>query len=132
MNIEWKPIPGWVNYEASSRGQIRSVERTELFQHAHAGFTRRNRVGSVLKSSMRGRYLKVELYMTPSNNNLQKALHGTHQGGERSGTAVLSNDTVEEIRRKYAAGAHSQRALASEYGVSQRSIWRYVNGKSYR
>jgi len=39
----------------------------------------------------------------------------------------LSFEKAEEIRRRYAAGGVTQRALAAEYGATQAAIWFVVN-----
>ena len=44
----------------------------------------------------------------------------------------LSEDDVLEIRRRYAAGGVSQRALAGEFGVCQRTVTVIVNGHAWR
>ena len=40
----------------------------------------------------------------------------------RNGNARLSQQEADEVRRRYAAGGVTQRALAAEYGVSQNTI----------
>lgn len=47
--------------------------------------------------------------------------------GENHGVAKLNNDLVKEIRAKYKEGRTSQRKLASEYNVSQGTVWQIVN-----
>jgi len=44
----------------------------------------------------------------------------------------LSKDNVREIRRMYASGIFTQRALASAFGVTQPAIYQAVNYKTYR
>ncbi len=34
---------------------------------------------------------------------------------------------AETIRRKYQTGKYTQRGLATEYGINQRTVWAYVN-----
>ena len=70
---------------------------------------------------------------TRSNNNLDKAKHGTHQWGERNGNSKLTEVKVKEIRHLLKAG-YSQRRVASQLNISQtnvcdiglRNIWRYL------
>jgi len=57
---------------------------------------------------------------------------------ERNGSLVagkmsrkLSIEQAEEIRRIYANGNISQRKLAEQYGISQRSVCCIINKKSY-
>ena len=52
--------------------------------------------------------------------------------GERSGMARLTADRVREIRRRYAAGGISQRALAAEFGVSKGAVKHVLSGRTWR
>lgn len=49
--------------------------------------------------------------------------------GEKSGRAVLNNEQVREIRRRYRGKWGEQTALAKEYGVSQSLIAKIVRGE---
>lgn len=70
---------------------------------------------------------------TPSHNNIDKVLHGTHQQGERIAGAVLSAECVKAIRSLAASGA-SQSVIATQFGIAQttvsaivrRIIWKHV------
>lgn len=46
--------------------------------------------------------------------------------------ARLTVETVEQIRREYAAGGISQKALAEKFGVTAMTVNRAVNLKSWR
>lgn len=52
--------------------------------------------------------------------------------GERHHNARLTDDQVETIRRRYAAGGVSQYALAAEYGTTRPTIGRIVQGRTRR
>ncbi len=52
--------------------------------------------------------------------------------GETHGRSKLTQAQVEEIRARYAAKELSQEKLGKEYGLSQVSIGKIVNGKSYK
>jgi hypothetical protein len=41
---------------------------------------------------------------------------------------ILDAADCDEIRRLYGLGGRTQRGLAAQFGVSQRTIWRVVNG----
>lgn len=62
------------------------------------------------------------------NRQAQLLSHGryTHPErtarGERVSTAILTEDGVREIRRRYAVGGISQAALGREFGVDQRTV----------
>lgn len=51
--------------------------------------------------------------------------------GERHGNAKLTSEIVHEIRRKYAQGNISYRALGREYGVTHRTIQLIVANKAW-
>ena len=69
---------------------------------------------------------------TPLDNMLDKVAKGRHNPtrGERSGTAKLTWDQVEEIRRAYRDGER-QRDIAARYGVGQPAISVIVNRKRW-
>lgn len=69
-------------------------------------------------------------WATPSENNLDKILHGTDQRGERNGFAKLNNATVRECRRL--VGRVPLRKLAKLYGVSDTAVYLAVAGKTWR
>ena len=61
---------------------------------------------------------------TPKNNHADKVKHGTTNRGERCGTAKLTLDQVNAIRKD----DRLQRIIAEEYGVRQSLISRIKNG----
>lgn len=63
-------------------------------------------------------------WKTPSQNNQDKAAHGTRQAGEQHPRARLTAEQVAAIR----ASNKSGRVLAREYGVGQPQIVRIKNG----
>lgn len=73
---------------------------------------------------------------TLAENNADMSRKGRRRGGwgvgERAGHVTLNWTTVGEIRRKYAAGGISQRALAAQYGVTQGAIKQVVNYRSWK
>jgi hypothetical protein len=52
--------------------------------------------------------------------------------GDGHHQAKLTETKVREIRLLYASGAHTQRALAHVYGVSQQAIRMAIAGKTWR
>lgn len=72
---------------------------------------------------------------TVRDNNADMVRKGRHRGadgaGERGRRAKLNWDQVNEIRRRYAAGGISQRALGVEYGVIQATIKSIVLGHTW-
>lgn len=52
--------------------------------------------------------------------------------GEKHHQAKITDDEAATIRERYSSSEVTQRSLAREYGVSQRSIAKVVNGVSFR
>lgn len=61
---------------------------------------------------------------TPSKNNMDKVLHGTHFRGEKSPNAKLTLEQVKEI--KTAPGL--QREIGAKYGICQQQVQRIRAG----
>lgn len=51
--------------------------------------------------------------------------------GERNGLSHLSERQVREMRRLYATGSYSTRALAAMFGVANGTAWKIVTGRSW-
>jgi hypothetical protein len=71
---------------------------------------------------------------TTDDNMADMTQKGRSAKGLRNGSAVLSDDQIREIRRRYerySQGPNSQVAMANEFGVSQASIWRAVHRFTY-
>jgi hypothetical protein len=69
-----------------------------------------------------------------AENRADQVAAGTDNRGSRHGNHRLSEEAVEEIRRRYRprdTGGNSGRALAAEYGVFPSAISRIVNGKRW-
>ena len=68
---------------------------------------------------------------TPSENNMDKALHGTLARGEKNGGGgKLTEEQVKEIKVRVLA--ETQVDLAREFGVSQGLIGHIKNGRAWR
>jgi hypothetical protein len=69
---------------------------------------------------------------THQNNQLDMLRHGTAQTGEKSCTAKLTLEQVEDIKKRVAEGPRgTARKLAFECGISVAQISRIVNGKRW-
>jgi hypothetical protein len=68
---------------------------------------------------------------TAQDNHDDMNEHGRRPWGSRAASAKLTDQEVDDVRSRYAAGGVSQYALAAEYGVAVMSINRIVNRKSY-
>jgi hypothetical protein len=70
-------------------------------------------------------------YDTPKGNSADRVKHGTDMRGEKHPNAILNWTRVREIRAKYHSGKYTQVALALEYHVTDRCIWRIVNNLTW-
>jgi hypothetical protein len=74
---------------------------------------------------------------TRDDNNKDMARKGRNRvpryaaRGEKHHSAKISNDAATIIRSVYADGGTTQRKLAKEYGVSQRTITKIVRNESF-
>lgn len=69
-------------------------------------------------------------WATPVENNRDKLLHGTHQKGDRVGTAKLSWASVAEIRLRKSQGQRIA-SLCEAYGVCRNTIINITSGKTW-
>lgn len=65
---------------------------------------------------------------TRAGNFSDKVLHGTHNRGEKSPAAKLSNEQVSEIRSLQSI--ESQKAIAKRYSVDPSNISKIIRGRS--
>jgi len=65
---------------------------------------------------------------TPKNNHADKIKHGTTNRGERCGTAKLTLEQVQAIRKD----DRLQRIIAKEYNIAESMISRIKNGKRWQ
>ena len=72
-------------------------------------------------------------WVTATENERHKAIHGTKAVGERHGRSKLTAADVAFIRRTYKKVGHysNSGAMAEKYGVSRNTIVRVVSGKSW-
>jgi hypothetical protein len=66
-------------------------------------------------------------WATPTENNGDKHAHGTIRRGERNPVAKLTNAEVARIKRD----TRTQCEIAAAYGVSQSSVSRIRNNKTW-
>lgn len=70
-------------------------------------------------------------WATKKENEADKIRHGTKIFGAKVHNAVLTDEDAIAIRKRYAQGGISQRALGRLFGVSQYPIRRIVTGKGW-
>jgi hypothetical protein len=68
---------------------------------------------------------------TAGDNMCEKVARGRASRGENHGSSKLSEQQVEEIRCRYAAGDVTQKELAQEFCVGQMTICRAVLRRSW-
>lgn len=64
-------------------------------------------------------------------NNRDASRKGRSANGERNGWSKLTEEAIGQIRKRYGAGGVSQRAIAKDFGVSQRCIGNIVRGETW-
>ena len=67
------------------------------------------------------------MWKTPTENEADKILHGTHVKGAQHGNAKIT----EEIAKRIVADRATQREIASKYGVSQQQVSRIKTKKAW-
>jgi hypothetical protein len=70
-------------------------------------------------------------WATSAENEADKRAHGTRLCGEANVFAVLNAETVSAIRKDWAQGRDFQRVIAARYGVTQQTVSRVVNAKTW-
>lgn len=69
---------------------------------------------------------------TNADNMEDKVRKGRQMRGSRQHFAKLTEETVVEIRRRYAAGGIMQKDLAAEYGVSRGTMSQLLSGQLWK
>lgn len=160
MTEQWREIPGWPGYEASSLGQIRSKRgiktpfedpkgylRVKLWSQSKA---KNLRVSGLVALAFHGPAPTGHVvrhrngvnddnrsgnlrYGTRSENEQDKREHGTALLGERHHQSKLTADQVQAIRCRYQRGSrdHGVKAIAMDHGVSEMLISLIVRRKNW-
>lgn len=66
-------------------------------------------------------------WLSPSENQLERKLHGTSNHGERNGRRKIDAETALQIRND----RRSIKAIAEEFGLSRGNIWLIKTGRSW-
>lgn len=69
---------------------------------------------------------------TEKDNARDSMTKGRRATGTRNTNARLTASIVSQMKQRYCAGAVTQRALAREYGVSQRAVVMALNGITWK
>lgn len=73
------------------------------------------------------------LFLGTQTENLADMARKVRQArGERLHRSNLTNERVQEIRRRYADGETNQTQLGREFGVTQSTIWAIVTGRIWK
>lgn len=117
-------------------GQFSPGHRPYILAHRNAYIIAH---GSIPDDTQVNHHCDVKRCVRPSHlyagthieNMRDSSDRGRAPGGERNARAKLSEATIEEIRRRYAAGDVTQRSLAELYGVTRSNISCIVLRKSW-
>jgi len=71
-------------------------------------------------------------WVTRSENEADKVVHGRSNRGERSGAAKVTQEDVTEIRRAYKAGGCTQQSLAESLGVSLMTVNDIIRRRTWK
>lgn len=137
LTIDWHPLNHWIannGYPTVSVTRNR-VRRTvcvhTLVLEAFVG----PRPPKLVACHENGISVDVRLanlrWDTYKANEADKVRHGTHNRGERSGLAKLTNDQVREIMILLDENRVKQRVIARTYGVSDQTICDIKKGRKY-
>ena len=147
---EWRPVPSWPGYEASSEGRVRSafkvLKGTPLKKTGHLMVC--PSIGGKQEASVGAHIMVCEAFHGPcpenhecrhldgkSDNNRpgnlkwgtrlenqrDRITHGTTNRGEANGQAKLTREQAMEIYRRATAG-EDQNFLALEFQTSQANV----------
>jgi len=86
-----------------------------------------HKCGNGHKACTNPRHLR---WATPKENNADKLLHGTWNGGKRNGQARLTEEQVEQIRKL--VGTMSDRRIGDMFGVTRVTILRIRRNIAWR
>ncbi len=153
---EWRGIPSFPAYEASNDGRVRRVDGYELSVfhrddgykvvslHSRPRYVHRlvceafhgpaagGQVAAHLDGN-RGHNVPANLaWVTPTENEAHKVIHGTRARGSKCAAAKLDENLVIAIRAAYRIGFDTQAAMAKAFGVSQTKISDVVNYRTWR
>lgn len=152
---EWRRIPGYPEFEVSSKGRVRhdkyfpevtispagypifclpkGSKPKKMFVHVavclawHGEKPDGMQVAHLngVRDDARPENLK---WVTPAENSSHRILHGTQAAGEMHGMAKMNKKKVSEMRKLYTSGA-KQRDLSSQFGMDQVTVSAIVNNK---
>lgn len=155
--VEWRPIPGYPGYEASTLGEIRGPKGLMRGSPDHGGYLRVSFYSGAKKVSVHSLVLEAFVgpyprgfhrehidgnklnnrlsnlrYSSRARNEASKVAHGTSNRGERCATSRLTERQAREILRVYDPARRGHRAeLSRQYGVSYLVIHLLVTRKTW-
>lgn len=137
MSIEWRTIPAWPEYEASSEGSVRRVGKVEPMKPHHSkrgypvlglwrnGEGHTKAVHRLVCAAFHGSAPQPRMdvahkngdrldnrpenlrWATRAENERDKLAHGRSNIGSRNGQAILTEASAIEIRRRLATAPRS-------------------------
>lgn len=118
---------GYVRIEAQIDGEkVACFAHRLVWQHLYGDIPEGMEINHINAVKTDNRPCNLELVTRFENREHAKKLGLIwHRNGEHCYNAILTDDQVEEVRKRY-AGGEKQTALAREFGVSQTGISRIV------
>ena len=161
MDVVWKPIEGFEEYEVSNVGAIRRNGTVKSLRSDRKGYLSvvlwhkqrsfKRQVSRLVAAAFIGQrpdgFVVAHIngintdnrvenlrYSTPHENEADKVSHGTQLRGERHHQAKLTAAQVAQIRQRFSrySRTNGAAALAVEFGVSDTAIYLIVSGKNWR
>jgi len=71
-------------------------------------------------------------WATPTENNRDKRIHGTHLSGQKINTSKLDEDSVRRIRMAYIRKRGTMEQLGKIYGVGKTTIRDIVKRRTWK
>jgi hypothetical protein len=148
---DWRPVPGFCNYQVSSKGEVRSLNRGKLLRQVkgHRGYRQVTLYSNgrakcclvhrlvaeaflgVIPAGWQVNHINGDkecndvsnLEVVTAEENLQHAVrHGLVLRGEANPRARLTEADVRDIRRQRAEGVRV-RTIARHYDLSERQVY---------
>lgn len=159
---QWRPIPGYEPYQASSHGRIRGIRwghvlspvTTQYGYHQVTLCVRDKHYSRLVHRLVAYAFIGPQptpehdvlhwdgdktnnalenlRWGTPTDNNADQVRHGTRIAGSKHPRSKLDEGKVSAIRDMWNYGLLDQLGIAEAFGVSRRTVNNIVRGKIWK